>query len=195
MIASGSGNPVETEEAFYAAVYRRLVGMMTALVAAGTGAAFIIFHPSMALAFLAGGIIAILNFHWLKHTIEAMGGRLPSRERGAWGVVLRFLLRYALIAAAAYVILKSTTNSLYGFFAGLTVPAGAILAVDDVNLPSGATLIGDGAQLSTIRRIAFSRNGSGVLHCSGCSNLTISELAIDGNKANEIVASAVIYFT
>jgi hypothetical protein len=75
------------------------------------------------------------------------------------------------------------------------VPAGAILAVDDVTLPSGATLIGDGAQLSTIRRISFSRNSDGVLHCSGCSNFTISEIGIDGNKANETVASATIYLT
>jgi hypothetical protein len=75
------------------------------------------------------------------------------------------------------------------------VPAGAMLAVDDVTIPSGATLIGDGAQLSMIRRIAFSKNSNGVLHCSGCSNFTISELGIDGNKANETVASAIIYFT
>jgi hypothetical protein len=74
------------------------------------------------------------------------------------------------------------------------VPAGATLAVDDVTVPSGATLIGEGVHLSTIRRIASSSSGSGVLHCSGCSNFMISDLGIDGNKANETVASAVIYF-
>src|SRR5262245_29368297 len=101
---------------------------MAALSIAGTAAAAFAFHPAMALGFFVGGVIAILNFHWLKRTIEAMGGRLPSSSRGAaWGIVLRFLLRYALIAVGAYVILKSTTNSLYGFFAGLAVPAGAIL--------------------------------------------------------------------
>lgn len=118
---------MEREEAFYAAVYRRLIGIMMVLVVAGTAVAAIAFRPSMALSFLAGGAIAMLNFHWLKRTIEAMGGRLPSKAGAAWGVVLRFLLRYALVAAVAYVILKSTTNSLYGFFAGLAVPVGAIL--------------------------------------------------------------------
>jgi hypothetical protein len=39
---------------------------------------------------------------------------------------------------------------------GCRVPAGATLAVDDVTLPSGATLIGDGAQLSVVRQNAFS---------------------------------------
>ena len=94
--------------------------------------------------------------------------------------------RTALLACLAFSAIQHTT---------CRVPAGAILAVDDVAIPSGATLIGDGHQLSTIRRIAFSRNSNGVLHCSGCSNFTISELGIDGNKANETVASAVIYFT
>jgi Right handed beta helix region len=79
--------------------------------------------------------------------------------------------------------------------AACRVPAGATLAVDDVTVPSGAALIGDGAQLSTIRRIAFSGNSNGVLHCGGCSNITISDLSIDGNKTNETVASSVVHFT
>ena len=128
MIPSSPGSQVDTEEAFYSAVYRRLVGIMVALAGAGTAVAAFAFHPAMALGFFIGCLIAILNFHWLKRTVEAMGGRLSSSSRGAtWGVVLRFLLRYVLIAVAAYVILKSTTNSLYGFFAGLALPAGAIL--------------------------------------------------------------------
>ena len=94
--------------------------------------------------------------------------------------------RAALLACLEFSAIQHTT---------CRVPAGAILAVDDVTIPSGATLIGDGAQLSTIRRIAFSKNSNGVLHCSGCSNFTIALLRIDGNKANETVASAVIYFT
>jgi hypothetical protein len=127
--SSPFGGPIDAqkEEAFYAEVYRRLVTIMALLGAGGTIAAGIWYGLSMAAAFFVGTVIAVLNFHWLKHTIEAMGGRLPSRARAAWGVVLRFLLRYVLIAAAAYVILKSTTNSLYGFFAGLAIPAGAIV--------------------------------------------------------------------
>jgi len=123
------GNPIEaqTEEAFYAEVYRRLVTIMALLVIAGTIMAGIWYGLLMAVTFFVGSVIAVLNFHWLKHTIEALGGRLPSRARAAWGVVFRFLLRYFLIAAAAYVIVKSTTNISYGFFAGLAIPAGAIM--------------------------------------------------------------------
>ena len=129
MDSAPSGDPIDVqkEEAFYAEVYRRLVTIMALLGAAGTITAGIWFGLSMAVGFFAGSVIAVLNFHWLKRTIEAMGGRLPSRGRAAWGVVMGFLLRYILIAVAAYVILKSTTNSLYGFFAGLVIPAGAIV--------------------------------------------------------------------
>jgi hypothetical protein len=129
MDSSPLGNPIEaeTEEAFYADVYRRLVTIMVALGVTGTIRAGIWYGPLMAATFFAGSVIAVLNFHWLKHTIEAMGGRLPSRARSAWGVVLRFLLRYILIAAAAYVILKGNTSIAYGFFAGLAIVAGAIV--------------------------------------------------------------------
>lgn len=129
MDSSPLGNPIEaqTEEAFYVQVYRRLVTIMALLGVTGTILAGIWYGSLMATTFFVGSVIAVLNFHWLKRTIEAMGGRLRSRARAAWGVVLRFLLRYVLIAAAAYVIVKGTTNISYGFFAGLAIPAGAIL--------------------------------------------------------------------
>jgi hypothetical protein len=79
--------------------------------------------------------------------------------------------------------------------AACRVPAGTTLAADDVEVPSGATLIGDGPRLSTIRRVGSSDRGNGVLHCNGCSNVMISDLAIDGNKNNETVASDVVHFT
>jgi ATP synthase I chain len=125
----GSATQVESEEAFFAGVYQRLVGIMVVLGMAGTAAAWFRYNRIIALAFLVGSLIAVVNFHWLKGTVAAMGRRLPAQGKASavWGIVIRFLLRYILIAIAAYVILKSTTNSLYGFFAGLSVPVGAIL--------------------------------------------------------------------
>jgi hypothetical protein len=127
--SADGGNQLKIEEAFFAGVYRRLVGLMVALAIIGTAAAWVRYAGAIALAFLVGALIAVVNFHWLKRTVEAMGRRLPSQGRtgAVWGNVTRFILRYLLIAVAAYVILKSTTNSLYGFFAGLSVPVGAIL--------------------------------------------------------------------
>jgi hypothetical protein len=118
-----------SEEQFFADVYRRLVANMVALLLVGFPAVWIGAGGAMALVFILGSAIAIINFHWLRRSIEAMGarydrtGRAPSRA----GIILRFVLRYLLIAAAAYVILKSTANSLNGLFFGLSLPVGAIL--------------------------------------------------------------------
>lgn len=121
-----SGN-LETEEIFYLRTYRRLVWIMAALALLGVPAVWIRYQGSMAMTFAVGSLLAMLNFHWLKRTVEAMGGRFAGKTRSSWGVVFRFLLRYVLIALIAYVILKSTASSLYGFFAGLSLPVGAIL--------------------------------------------------------------------
>jgi ATP synthase I chain len=130
--SSGShfDSPAEPEETFYVRTYRRLVWMMVALALAGSAGIWIRYGGATALVFLGGGFIAILNFHWLKRTLDAIGEKLQDTGKvpSSWGVVFRFILRYVLIAIAAYVILKSTASNLYGFFAGLVVPVGAILA-------------------------------------------------------------------
>lgn len=121
---------LKIEELFYVRTYRRLLWMMAALAVAGAVWISTRYGGISALVFLGGALIAILNFHWLKRTLDAIGERLErtGKKAGAWGVIFRFVLRYLLIAVAAYVILRSTANNLYGFFAGLLVPVGAILA-------------------------------------------------------------------
>jgi len=49
-----------------------------------------------------------------------------GKPRSGKGIVARFLLRYALLGAAAYGILTSFPASLRGLFAGLFLPVGAI---------------------------------------------------------------------
>ena len=56
------------------------------------------------------------------------GSAQPRPRRGTTGVVARFVLRYALIGLAAYVIFRSSSLSLAAFFAGLFVAIAAILA-------------------------------------------------------------------
>jgi hypothetical protein len=121
-------HPAEPPDNFYRTVYRRLVAMMMVLAVAGLPMIWIRYSAGVTLSFLVGAVIAIVNFHWLRRTIEAMGdqivstGTTPSRS----GVVLRFMLRYFLIAVAGYVILNSSANNLYGLFVGLSLPVGAI---------------------------------------------------------------------
>jgi hypothetical protein len=82
-----------------------------------------------AIGFACGCAIAYVNFHWLKRVIggfvDCSTGAATS-ESGQ-GIVLRFLLRYVLMALGAYVILTVSPASLNGLLAGLFLPVAAIL--------------------------------------------------------------------
>jgi hypothetical protein len=126
---SVSRDEAETTEDFYRGVLRRLFLAMAALVLVLTPAVWIRYGAAQVSGFLLGSAVAIANFYWLRRTVEALGdafaatGKKPSSAR----VITRFLMRYALIALAAYVILKRSPASLYGLIAGLSLPVAAIL--------------------------------------------------------------------
>jgi glucan phosphoethanolaminetransferase (alkaline phosphatase superfamily) len=115
-------------EVFYAAVYRRIVRNMVVLFLLATPVLWVRYNRILALSFAAGCAVAALNFYWLKLTLTAMADRVTStgHKQSAAGVIARFLLRYVLIAAAVYVIFKGSASSVYGLFAGLFLPVGAI---------------------------------------------------------------------
>jgi small-conductance mechanosensitive channel len=81
-----------------------------------------------ALGFLAGSVIAYLNFHWLKNGVSVLADRATNtgKSQSGMGVILRFLLRYVLLGVVAYGILTSFPASLGGLFAGLFLPVAAI---------------------------------------------------------------------
>ncbi|HJX85183.1 MAG TPA: ATP synthase subunit I, partial [Candidatus Angelobacter sp.] len=76
-----------------------------------------------------GCAVSLLNFYWLKRTLEALVNRTiaSGRKPSSAGVIVRLLLRYVLIAVAAYVIFNSSAMSAYGLFVGLSLPVGAIM--------------------------------------------------------------------
>ncbi len=79
--------------------------------------------------FVVGSAIAMLNFHWLKRVVSAFADRATGsgKRQGSAGVVFRFLLRYLLVATAAYAIFRISLASLYGLLAGLFLPVAAIM--------------------------------------------------------------------
>lgn len=78
-----------------------------------------------ALSFLVGGLLAMLNFVWLKGAIDAVLGALHGSRKLA---LLRFFLRYALIVAALFAIFKVSRGHLLFAFLGLFTTAAAVLA-------------------------------------------------------------------
>ena len=115
--------------AFAALTLRRMFVVMAALLIAVTPLLWVRYGAGMALSFVIGGAIALINFFWLKQTVMVMveAVAVGGKKRSAAGIVLRFVLRYVLIGVAAYVIFKSSAMSLYGLCAGLSLPVGAVL--------------------------------------------------------------------
>jgi hypothetical protein len=104
----------------------RLIPMLAIVVSLGLG---IRAGWPVALGFLAGAVVAYVNFRWLKITVivladaVTLGGVHASKP----SVVFRFLTRFVLIAVAAYVIFVGYPVAFHGFLGGLFVPVLAIL--------------------------------------------------------------------
>jgi len=82
-----------------------------------------------AVGFAAGAAVSFVNFRALQRSVEALADRIVnqhSREKGG-RIVLRFLLRYGLVAAVAYAIFKSSVLAFHGFLWGLCVPVAAMM--------------------------------------------------------------------
>jgi len=115
-------------DAFYSGAMERIRKFMLALALLLTVATAMKFGRWAALGFVLGCVIAYLNFHWLKSGVGVLADRATNtgKSQSGKGTVARFLLRYVLLGAAAYVILTSFPASLRGLFAGLFLPVGAI---------------------------------------------------------------------
>ena len=119
----------ETSNDFYSGALERISKFMLILGAAAMATAFAMLGWRIAVGFAVGGAVSFLNFYWLKKVVAGVAaaavrsGTAASSRR----VVPRFLLRYFLMALAAFVILTVSRDSLYGFFAGLFLPVAAML--------------------------------------------------------------------
>ena len=129
-MSSSPNEPLaESGDKFYSGAYGRIVHFMLVLGVIATVAVWLRFGATVAAGFVVGCLIALVNFHWLKRVVSALSDRVTAtgQRQSSKGVVLRFLLRYFLIALAAYAIFKISSQSLYGLLAGLFLPVGAIL--------------------------------------------------------------------
>jgi len=82
------------------------------------------------IGFAFGAAVSYVNFRSLTRGVEGLADRIVnrnSREKGA-RIVLRFVVRYGLVGAAAYAIFKSSSLAFRGFLWGLCVPVGALMA-------------------------------------------------------------------
>jgi hypothetical protein len=120
--------PDSKSEVFYSGALRRISRLMLMLAVVLSAVGWWRYGWRVALGFVCGCAVAYLNFHWLKRVVAALADRATEsgHSQSSRGMVLRFLLRYVLMALGAYVIFTVSPASLYGLFAGLFLPVAAI---------------------------------------------------------------------
>lgn len=116
-------------EAFYSGALSRVARNMLVMAPLLTTAAWLKFGWRIALGLAAGCAISYLNFHWLKRVVSALADRTTQSgvKQSSAGVVMRFLMRYFLMAFAAYVMIKRWPASLNGLLIGLFLPVLAVM--------------------------------------------------------------------
>jgi ATP synthase I subunit len=112
--------------------YARILRVAIALSIAGTLVAALLFTWQSGLGLAIGSLLAYVNFVWLHHGTERLVERIIASNRATAAptestsrkvrFAFPFPLRYALLIAVAYVILKSYPRLLIGFIVGLILP-------------------------------------------------------------------------
>ena len=113
---------------FFDRALERIRKFMLALAGIGLLVCVVFFRWPVTAGFAAGAAVAYVNHRWLERAVEAVGERITtgqSRERGG-GIILRSVLRYALVAVGAYVIFRVSRAGLYGFLGGVCLPIAAV---------------------------------------------------------------------
>jgi hypothetical protein len=117
------------DDAFLDRIIPRILRNMLVASVVLIGPAFWFYGAAGAIGFTFGALVSYINFHSLKRGVEGLANRVVnqnSREKGGL-IVLRFLLRYGLVAVVAYAIFKCSVLALRGFLWGLCVPVAALM--------------------------------------------------------------------
>jgi hypothetical protein len=105
--------------------YHRILRVAIALSVVGSLAATLLFSWQSGFGLAVGALLAFVNFVWLHRSTEKLVSRMISAGKSPprkVRFVFPFPLRYALMIAVAYVILKSYPGLLVGFLVGLILP-------------------------------------------------------------------------
>lgn len=111
------------EDNLFAVIIKGSLALLAVLSAAG----FILFSVKDGLGVLAGGIIAVVNFAWLRNVLQRILGLMPARPD--LYAQIRFVARIAVIGLVLYAIITSGWFSLAGLLVGLSVIVANIIAL------------------------------------------------------------------
>jgi len=114
---------MEAENAGYENAMRRIFRGMKWLACAGALAGLCFRDWRWALAFFLGASAAYLNFSWLHQAVDALAPGVRPTSKRLW---VFLMLRYVLLGAAGYVIVRVFGMSALAALSGLFVPIAAV---------------------------------------------------------------------
>jgi hypothetical protein len=114
---------------FYARAIPRMLRIMAVVSILLLAPAFWLYGWRGAVGFAAGAAVSYINFLALTRGVEGLAERIVNRHSQEKGrkIVLRFVLRYGLVAVVAYAIFKSSALAFRGFLWGLCLPVAAMM--------------------------------------------------------------------
>ncbi|MGA3026801.1 MAG: ATP synthase subunit I [Bryobacteraceae bacterium] len=105
----------------YRTIVGRIVWLTVCIGGSGAIAGFIWKGPRFGAGFLLGAALSLASFWRWKKVVDALGSGGKPRRAWVW------LLRFAALAGAAYVIVKYLEVTPLAVFTGLLASAGAAL--------------------------------------------------------------------
>lgn len=111
------------EENLFRIIIKGSLGLLAVLTAVGLS----FYSVKTGLGILAGGIIAIVNFFWLRNVLQRILGLLPAKP--FLYAQMRFIARISITGFVLYLIITSGWFSLTGILVGLSIIVLNIIAL------------------------------------------------------------------
>ncbi|MFB3777764.1 MAG: ATP synthase subunit I [Bryobacteraceae bacterium] len=115
---------MRTDEAYFDRALGRMQLSMAALGLGGAAFVFALYSWRHGLGYMAGALASLANFRWLHQLTASLG---PNGQRARRRVLLFLLLRYFLLGAGGYVIVKIFGLNLAAALVGLFVAVAAVI--------------------------------------------------------------------
>jgi hypothetical protein len=107
------------------AVERRVWRNIFAVVAIAVVIAALVGDLKVMLGLVLGGGLALLNYKWLHSSLAAV--LAAGNEKAPPGTMIKFVVRWLIIAVAAWAANKTGYFDAIGILAGLLAPAAAVI--------------------------------------------------------------------
>jgi hypothetical protein len=98
---------------------RRLESTNWIMLAALVGASLLLNTSRFSLGILCGGLISVVNFHWLNRTLMGVFRLSPTRSKKA--ILIHYYIRLAVTAFILFWIISGDRVDIIGLVIGLSV--------------------------------------------------------------------------